>query len=492
VYPWELKVTRYPKSGKGRKWTVVELKAIDGAWKGDVVSDGAGLVGEVRVADGGATSIHFRYGYRWKGKRAWHYCGHWPRSSLEDIRNARDEARRLLRSGVNPTVSREAERIEEQRRVREIIQAEERRRTENVSFQSMFDAWIADGVARADGNVELRRSFGKDVLPTLGGVRVKDVTEHHLRAVLRKVVSRGVNRTAITLSQDLRQMFAWAERRQPWRRLLQEGNPATLVEVEKIVSPNYDLSGIRSRTLSPNEIRELRDRLDALANSYADASDRRSAVRPLLAETQIAIWLCLSTACRIGELLQAEWRHVDLQGATWFIPKENVKGARGKKQEHRVYLSAFALHQFRLLRMRTEDSPWCFPSREGDAHIDIKTVTKQVGDRQERFRKGPLARRRNDNSLVLGGGLERWTPHDLRRTAATMMQGLGVTPTVIDRCQNHVLAGSRVRRHYLTYEYADETREAWRRLGAALSEILSTRTAPRLPQYRSTRHQALA
>ena len=39
-----------------------------------------------------------------------------------------------------------------------------------------------------------------------------------------------------------------------------------------------------------------------------------------------------------------------------------------------------------------------------------------------------------------------------------MMQALGVMPDVIYRCQNHVLAGSRVRRHYLKHDYADETK----------------------------------
>jgi len=48
------------------------------------------------------------------------------------------------------------------------------------------------------------------------------------------------------------------------------------------------------------------------------------------------------------------------------------------------------------------------------------------------------------------------------------MQALGVMPDVIDRCQNHVLAGSRVRRHYLKHDYADETKQAWSKLGAAI------------------------
>jgi hypothetical protein len=76
--------------------------------------------------------------------------------------------------------------------------------------------------------------------------------------------------------------------------------------------------------------------------------------------------------------------------------------------------------------------------------------------RQHRFKQRKQLRdRRNDNSLVFSKGENgEWTPHDLRRTGATMMQVLGVMPEVIDRCQNQVLAGSRVRRHYLKYNYA--------------------------------------
>lgn len=66
-----------------------------------------------------------------------------------------------------------------------------------------------------------------------------------------------------------------------------------------------------------------------------------------------------------------------------------------------------------------------------------------------------------------------WTPHDLRRTAATMMQALGVLPDIIDRCQNHVLAGSHVRRHYMHHDYATEKREAWNKLGERLDVILN-------------------
>lgn len=56
-----------------------------------------------------------------------------------------------------------------------------------------------------------------------------------------------------------------------------------------------------------------------------------------------------------------QWRHVDLEAGTWFVPKENVKGSRGKKRDHFVYLLPFALRQFRALHARTGKTAWCFP-----------------------------------------------------------------------------------------------------------------------------------
>ena len=51
-----------------------------------------------------------------------------------------------------------------------------------------------------------------------------------------------------------------------------------------------------------------------------------------------------------------------------------------------------------------------------------------------------------------------------------MMQELGITLEVIDRCQNHLL-GSKVRRHYLHHDYATEKRDAWRVLGERLEML---------------------
>ena len=256
-------------------------------------------------------------------------------------------------------------------------------------------------------------------------------------------------------------------------RVYSEGNPAELVETKQVVPSGYE-PVIRERVLKPAEIRELRDIFATTLAQYESAENRRSADRPLQRETQLALWLCLGTACRIGELLMARWEHIDLEAGTWFVPRENTK----TRVDWQVYLSDFALGHFKELHGLTGEgegkSAWCFPARQKEGHIDVKTVSKQVGDRQMRFKnRKPLKNRRNDDTLVLSKGENgEWTPHDLRRTAATMMQSLGISLDVIDRCQNHVMPGSKVRRHYLHHDYADEKREAWRKLGERLNAVL--------------------
>ena len=61
----------------------------------------------------------------------------------------------------------------------------------------------------------------------------------------------------------------------------------------------------------------------------------------------------------------------------------------------------------------------------------------------------------------------------LAGAAVTLMQRLGVALDIIDRCQNHVLASSEARRHYLHHDYADEKRDAWAKLGEHIVSVLA-------------------
>jgi integrase len=401
--------------------------------------------------------------------------------SLKDARGEAEKIRALARQGIDFKVQQELAQQAETKRVADERAAEQARKareqTENRSVSDLFNAWITDGVRRKDNNAELRRAFNADVLPMIGVTPIKTLTEHDLRSLLRRMVGRGVNRAAVVMRNDLAQMFAWAEKRQPWRKLLAEGNPMDLIEIDKLVSPDYALNNQRDRILSSDEIWELQDIFRRMHAEYDASPDRRTATQPVEQTVQRAIWIMLSTLCRVGELSMARWEHIDFEGRAWFVPKENVKG---NLQDFTVYLSEFALEQFRELHILTGHTEWCFPARNREGHVCVKSMSKQIGDRQTMFKKGmdggarkPMKHRRNDNTLVLGNGKNSaWTPHDLRRTGATMMQSLGIALDVIDRCQNHVLVGSKVRRHYLHHDYADEKREAWRLLGEKLSLVL--------------------
>lgn len=457
------------------KLTAKQLEALTSADNGKTLREDGGLVAKVRAGVRGVTVL-FRYEFKLNGTKRDHRLGSWPKKSLAEIRAERDEVRATVTKGIDPSTARKAAKIEAQAAIAATIAEAERQAAENKTIAELFEEWMHDGVSRQDGNAELRRSFTKDVLPLIGKKPLRDLTEKDLLAVLRSIKARGLNRTVVIRNNDIGQMLRWAEKRKPWRGLMADGNPADLVDVNKLLDHDYQEQ--RDRLLSPDEIRELHNIFTRLEHNYdaLPAGQKYSGIRPVNRRVQCAVWICLSTLCRIGELLKSEWRHVDLEKGTWLIPAEATKGHKGKRQDHHVFLSSFALNQFKCLKEETGHTQFCFPSKDEKSHVDTKTVSKLIGDRQCRFknRSKPLTGRHHDDSLMLSKGTKGgWTAHDLRRTGATMMQELGITLEIIDRCQNHLLGGSKVRRHYLHHDYAKEKTEAWRQLGDRLATILA-------------------
>ena len=348
--------------------------------------------------------------------------------------------------------------------------AAEKYKTEALTFNDLYLVWLRDGVSRSDGNKYIIQSFSKHAIPTLGDIEARKLTEHHLRNAYRAIIETGKIATAVELSKDIRQMLRWAEKRKPWRALLIDGNPSELVEIDKLLPTDYTKE--RKRLLSIDEIKKLKTAFDTSTQTYADVPKKYGTERPIKKEIQIAMWLCLSTLCRKGELLMTEWKHVDFEESTWFIPAANTKGERGGKRDQLVYLSDFSLDQFRQLHQLSGKTLWAFPAKNNEGHVCIKSASKLIGDRQVQFksRTKKLKYRVESNSLVLGD--EEWTPHDLRRTGATMMQKLKIDRDVINLCQNHVI-GTKVDRVYLLDEYADQKREAWHKLGDRIEAILN-------------------
>jgi len=457
-------------TSKNGKWTIKELEAIIPEWVGDTISDGEGLVGEVRVNKNGV-KVSFKYGFKLNGKKVWHYCGIFPDADLIKIREERNNARELIKQGIDPRVKKVTDRILNAEAQEAISTRDAKRKAESLVLIDMFNVWIENGVKRKDNNKSIIERFKNYIIPAIGSVEIRKLDEHHLSKIYKQIVADGKPTTAFELSKEVKQMLTWAEKRKPWRSLMAEGNPADLVEISKILP--FDFTKIRDRVLSDEELKLLRVALDKTTNNYAEAKGKYGVERPLKKEVQHAMWLCLSTLCRIGELLMAEWSHVDFDKQTWFIPAANSKKVGKRKQtDHLVYLSDFALSHFKALKELTGDTNWVFPARYKDGHVDVKSASKQIGDRQVKFkqRTKKLQYRVENNSLVVGD--VEWTPHDLRTTGATMMQQLDISREIINLCQHHAI-GSQIDRHYLLHDFKDKQKDAWYKLGNKLNNILS-------------------
>jgi len=323
-----------------------------------------------------------------------------------------------------------------------IAATEQARQANRKSVTELFEHWAkVDLVNRKDGGAEVRRMFEKDVLPFIGSVAVIDVKKGHITEVTDAMLARGVNRAAKIAFSLMRQMFRFAVDRD-----LIEHDPSAGIRKAKIGGKDVE----RDRVLSDDEIRLL---------------SQKATEAGLQVTTEAAIWIALSTCCRIGELLSSRWEHIDFEQRTWLIPGENSKNGK----PHTVTLSGFAVNQFKRAQNINGKSTWCYPNTDDSGPVCSKTVTKQLGDRQRQPEQGAMSRRSaKAQALLLPGG--KWTPHDLRRTGATLMTALGVLPEVAERCLNHT-EDNKMKRIYQRHSYAVEMGSAWKILGEYLETL---------------------
>lgn len=395
------------------------------------INGGNGLY--LRVLASGAKS----WVYRLKdadGKTRWLDIGPYPSVSLLKANTEAALLKQKRRQGIDP--------IEEIAEKKALEAAEKAKAAARLTVRQLFDKWLEIELSqRKDKGEEVKRAFEKDVLSKIGGMYASEVTRTNIATVLDDIVQRGSRRMANRTLTDLRQMFGFG-----YVRGIVESDPTHRTRKADIGGKEVE----RDRVLSEAEIKELQQIIPDAKLSKA---------------TECAIWIALSTGCRIGELLRAKWEDVDLVAGEWLIPEENSKNAKA----HTIYLSAFAHQHFSTLRSINHETIWTYPDRTGECHVCVKTVTKQIGDRQRKPDEKPMKHRsKTTEALKLSGG--KWTPHDLRRTGATIMASLGVRPDVIERCLNHT-EENKVKRIYQRHDYKEEQKEAWQRLGQQLEML---------------------
>lgn len=405
------------------------------------VADGGGLYLRVRSDD---TPKAWFYRYTLRGHAKKMHIGSYPTISLAEARETAERYRKQAKNGIDPSLERDKHRA--------ALDAEAAKLSARITVNDLFDRWLTVDLSRhKDKGAEIKRMFDKDVLPKIGHLCVEDIKRGHITSVTDALLARGVNRMAKLIFSLIRQMLRFAV-----DRGVIEYDPSAAIRKANIGGKPVE----RDRVLGEDEVR-------ALALQLPDAG--------LKPETEAAVWIALSTCCRIGELTNARWEHIDFAKKTWRIPAENSKNGK----QHIIQLSPFAVEQFASIKATADEAfvkkqkkdakaipnPLIYPNREGDEPVCTKTITKQLGDRQRPVDTKPMKRRVQSSkaqSLKLIGG--KWTPHDLRRTGATMMVMLGVLPEVAERCLNHV-EQNRVKRTYQRHSYEAEMREAWTLLG---------------------------
>ena len=437
--------------GVAESLTVIGLKALTAANAGQRVRDPGNLVGHVRITRTGEIRVGFEYRYRAGARTRSIGVGIWPDATLAAIRKQRDTYKVMVDAGGDPletqridNLARKAEDAESAASAQARLDAVAGLQT-RMTVRNLFDRWERLALAaRKDKGAEVRRMFEKDVLPELGAMAVEDVKKRHAAAMLDKIKERGVGRMVNLMLAQVRQMFRFAVARD-WI----EADPTAVLKKSDFGGKEVE----RERTLSEAEIRELAIKLPAAK---------------FIPSTEAAIWIMLSTCCRVGEISKARWSDLDVDARRWRIPPANAKNGR----EHTVALSDFAASHFEALRAIQTSSAWILPaSRPNDSgeetHVDDKSISKQIRDRQ---RTTPMKGRSKASAAVLLAGGE-WTPHDLRRTGATLMGDLGVDGDVIERCLNHI-EPNRIKRTYQRQRTDVAKAEAWRLLGDRL-ELLT-------------------
>lgn len=243
-----------------------------------------------------------------------------------------------------------------------------------------------------------------------------EITEDMLRDLFDKIVERGAPAVAIHCRDICMSVFDWARTR------------GTKVEnVAKLIPPTAIARfKPRERNLSPEEIKIA---LDCFKYVGANISVKTGAK------------LLLLPFVRKSELTHATWDEIDFERRIWTIPADRMK----KRTPHIVPLSDQAFDLLVSLKTLAGSSPYVLPGRYDPSRPMSSATFNQF------FQNVCDAAKRE------GFKLEHFGPHDLRRTASTLLHEAGFASDWIEKQLAHEQRG--VRAVYNKAQYLDQRRQ---------------------------------
>jgi integrase len=357
----------YPKLALN-KLTLTALRAAKPTQKPYKLSDGGGLY--LLVNPNGA--LWWRFKYQFEGREKLLSLGVHPHVSLQQARALRDEAKKGVANGVDPSAKRQAEKSS----------------TAN-SFEAVAREWLAlqektlapATYAKAVWTLETL------VFPYIGSRPIAKLGAVDVLKVLKRIEGRGTQETAHRTRQRCSQVFRYAVQTE---RAAHDVTADLRGALAPVVSEHH------AAITEPVRIGELLRAIDGYSGHGV---------------TTYALKLAPLLFVRPGELRHAEWTEFDLDGPEpqWRIPAEKMKMG----EQHLVPLSKQALALLRELQPLTGRGPYLFPS--------IRSRTRPMSNNTVN-----AALRR------LGYTSEEMTGHGFRSLASTCLNEQGYHPDLIE------------------------------------------------------------
>ena len=418
---------------KPGQFTDKEIKSMKPETKEYVCREGQGF--SIRVLPSGEKLWYYIYTFEGRKRFMKLGTGNYPDVSLASARELFDKAKVKVKNGLDPLAEKE-------------LAADARRNAFTV------DDLIKEYINKhAKPTKKLwkddERLLNKEVSPLWGKRKAEDIKKRDAVLLLEAIVERGTPAMSNQTLKITRKMFNFAIERDILQTTPFLGVKALALNVR------------RERKLNESEIKTLWTSLDT-----ASVSD----------EIKRALKLVLVTAQRPGEV--SGMHRTELDGKWWTIPAERAKN----KKAHRVYLTDTALELIGSLTVtdkktgEVKDKGFIFPTPHVTKERAISPHALPVAVR--RNLSWPVTDKKGNQLYDKKGkpvtenklGVDQFTPHDLRRTAATLLGSMGYSDEVIHVVLNHkkdVLAEI-----YNRHDYDKEKQQALEALERKLKVII--------------------
>lgn len=366
--------------------------------------------------------------------------GEWPQISLARAIVSWEQLREQREAGKDPAVEKRAARGEEKAAERS------QKRTGIFTVRRLCEDYLVGHVDRhrkPKGAAEIRRMFDT-MLGDFGAAPAAAVTRAQAFDLLEEFSGRPVQGAKLRAELGAAWDYALDAGRLPestpnwWRQIMRgrlrskgkkiEGRPVGAVK----------------RVLTEAEVCDLLRWMPNFSRTVDDA-------------LTLYLWTCARGAEIMGMVGSEISEEAD--GLWWTVPKARTKNARHQgATDLRVPLVGRAAA---IVRRRAENAKggYLFPSPSGAGHIEQKVIQAAVHFHQPYSRTRPeMARPRLT--------VTHWAPHDLRRTARTLLASLGCPDTVAEAVLGHMQPG--IKGIYNRHAYDKERREWLIKLDAFL------------------------